>query len=297
MRQGSPRIKHQHVAQKAAGVPANCPGIVSPCNLVLEHLQKSHSTVEIKSTTEIARLELSQQRGTIRVIFLPAIAPCRPSPAIRPPDEVRFRHLSRHRKTKAGYTANTRTIPVVAQGVVHKPKEKWTNDDVVLQHDDRFPKAQNFRDAFGNIARQAKIRITGNDVSGRKSEIPLNQLSNRIDVSGRRHIPGAIAEDKQFGLRRFGIGPKRLQRLLEMDGPAIGEQRYRRKGRGFGCHEGCRSDVVRRNSRPISTARSGAFGTFGSSATRNCRSRRNPRAVTKSTIRRRLMNQPGYSVI
>src|SRR6266436_1335253 len=101
-------------------MPANRPGIVSPGNLVLEHLHESHRAVEIKCMAEIARLEFLQKRETIRVVFLPAVAPCRPSPAIGSPDEVGFGHRVRHRVAIPGYATDTRAASVRVQGLVHE---------------------------------------------------------------------------------------------------------------------------------------------------------------------------------
>src|ERR1700683_825892 len=89
--QRTPRVKNQQIAQIAACVPPNGPGIIFPGNLVLQHLRKTHGAVEIESVQKLALFKFSEQSARIRIVERPAVPPGGPAPAIGTTDKISIR--------------------------------------------------------------------------------------------------------------------------------------------------------------------------------------------------------------
>ena len=75
-------IQRQHSGEETRRMPANGPGVIAACDLILEHRREGMAAVEVESARQSPRAQLLEQEAAIGVEVSPSAGPSSPAPAI-----------------------------------------------------------------------------------------------------------------------------------------------------------------------------------------------------------------------
>ena len=145
---GFRRGKAKSFLQKNCRIPKDCPRVYFSADIIFN--LTPHAFVRAFDV-ELPYHLRSKNRLVIKSVFLevlPAVAPCRPAPAVH--RGVKIRAVSRrffYRVSPAGYVPDIFFVRIFFQCGVHKLKEIFSRNDVILQNDDLSVSVHDFRNA------------------------------------------------------------------------------------------------------------------------------------------------------
>src|SRR5215831_17584165 len=225
----SPRIEDQQAAKKAARVPPDGPRVDAPGDLIFKHLRESHRALEIEGVGQITLAQLREQPAAVGIIMAPSISPGRPGPAVGAANEKRFGNVAIERIAVSRDAPDPRIGTVGVKRAIHEAQERRADDDVVLNDDRLFAAAEHLGHAFRDIAGETKVRLSMDDVDRLEAVEGAQHPADSIDARNSRFVLRCVAKDVEVRVGRVRIAPQRVEGKPEVLGPAVGEQRDRRR--------------------------------------------------------------------